>query len=176
MFYNSEAESKLLVCSGSISNFNDADVIATFDKVMPRPTMAAGTITCGFLSISTEGKSSFFTSSTDGFTQLAGITKFSKADLNARLSSVTDVPTRGQLLKHFSAILGHPMAPLEFSQISYDLDDTQQPDKAKNIPQKHAMHLTSGTADFPSDHKPAVDEVFLKFVPATQLANIDAVF
>jgi hypothetical protein len=66
---------------------------------------------------------------------------------------VDDIVSRAQLLKHFSEILGTKIEPLDFGQKNYEVDDSEQPSNAKNIPQKHARHLTTGTADFPSDFK-----------------------
>ena len=167
-----------IVCSGSVPNassFDEAGSVSSFDKIMPRPTMAGGTLTYGFISKTKQASSLFFISSTDGFTQLDSIKSFHKADLNQYLSSVSDLTVRAQLLKHFSAIVGEPIEALSYDQISYKVDDTEQPDRAKNVPQTHAMHLTSGTADFPSDASPAIDQIFLKFVLASELSNIESI-
>ena len=73
---------------------------------------------------------------------ISGPQSFSKEDLNIRLNAESDLTLRAQLLKHFSAILGEKISPLDFKQVSYVIDDTEQPERAKNIPQKHALYLT----------------------------------
>ena len=62
------------------------------------------------------------------------------------------------------------------SNVSYfQIDDSEQPAKAKNIPQKHAQFLTEGTADFLSDTKPTVEEIYLRLVLATELESIASI-
>ena len=177
--YLAKNSKKLLVTSGALPNvqsLEQSQAFATFAKVMPRPTMAAGIITVGFVSHPADSSGKYFASSADGgFRQLSGSSSFTKDEMNARLASEPNVLIRGQLLKHFSGVLGDSIGELEHSQIEYNVDDSEQPDRAKHIPQKHAHLLTEGTAEFPSDQKPACDQVYLKFVPATQLANVKSI-
>ena len=86
--------------------------------------------------------SNFFISSTAGFKEISGPSSLSKEDMNIRLNTESDLTLRAQLLRHFSEILGEKISQLDFTQESYVIDDTEQPERAKNIPQKHAIYLT----------------------------------
>ena len=58
---------------------------------------------------------------------------------------------------------------------SYNLDDSSQPDKAKNVPQQHAIQLAEGSAGFPSDVPPKAGQLHLAFVKAKQIGNIESI-
>ena len=58
---------------------------------------------------------------------------------------------------------------------SYNLDDSSQPDKAKNVPQQHAVQLAEGSAGFPSDVPPKAGQLHLAFVKAKQIGNIESI-
>ena len=143
-FVESKQE-RLVVINGKIllpAEFARRKPIATFGKIMSRAAMSAGSLTYAFMSERCNDNSNFFISSTAGFKEISGPSSLSKEDMNIRLNTESDLTLRAQLLRHFSEILGEKISQLDFTQESYVIDDTEQPERAKNIPQKHAIYLT----------------------------------
>ena len=97
----------LIIVAGHLSlptSFVRSEAVATFGKIMPRPTMAAGSLTYGFLTKKRDVSGTYFISSTDGFKKLkplsSSILKFgqniSRELLNKRLAKESDVLVRAQ--------------------------------------------------------------------------------
>jgi len=169
-FVNDSANN--LVINGTIdtTGFENVADAVTFGKVMDRPTMAAGKLTFGFFS-----SARLFCSSTAGFRQIESPSTSSTNELNKSLAAESDLLTRAELLRHYSKLSGNIIAPVSHAQESYAVDDSQQPDIAKGVPQKHAEQLAAGTAEFPSDFKPAVNQLYAKFVSAGKVGNVGAI-
>ncbi|CAG5108120.1 Oidioi.mRNA.OKI2018_I69.chr1.g3642.t1.cds [Oikopleura dioica] len=169
-FVNDSASN--LVINGTIDTTGFESVVdsVTFGKVMDRPTMAAGKLTFGFFSTAR-----LFCSSTAGFRQIESPSTSSTDDLNKSLAGESDLLTRAELLRHYSKLSGTTIAPVSHAQESYSIDDSAQPDIAKGVPQKHAEQLAAGTAEFPSDFEPAVNQLYAKFVSAGKIGNVGSI-
>ena len=144
-------------------------------KITSRPTMSAGYITYSFLSNPAMKTTSYFCNAGNGLESVSALVSFEKPEVNSFLDKIQNLKLRGCLFKHFREVFGNPIESLKYNQIEYKLDDSSQSDKAKNIPQQHAVHLASGSALYPSDTPSSANQCHLAFVKATQLDNIESI-
>ena len=152
-----------------------SEALISIGKITPRPTMSAGYVTYAFCTAPGD-KSQYYYNARQGLTRLTG-TRIGDdvTEMNKSLTSISNVQVKALLFKHYQYVLGREHNELNFDQVNFMLDDSSQPNIAKNQPQQHAASLASGDAGYPSDVPPKHGQLHLAFVKATELGNILAI-
>ena len=149
-----------------------SDALISLGKIAPRPTMSAGYVTYAFCTAPGD-KSRYYYNAGQGLTCLSGTRVGDDVtEMNKSLTSISNVQVKALLFKHYNYVLGREHNQLNFDQVAFKLDDSSQPEVAKNQPQQHAAALASGDAGYPSDVPPKHGQLHLAFVKATELGNI----